>query len=79
MGISGSSVNSPNRRLHFFGIIFLGIIAFAAVLYWREKSLMASEYVEFPQHQNLKKKSESGSMRSKNFQIDTEDVSPTVK
>lgn len=76
MGFTGSSVNSPNRRLHFFGIVFVGIIAFAAILYWRQKSLVAADYVEFPKHEAKNAQSE---LRSKNFQIDTEDVSPSVK
>lgn len=81
MGFTGSSVNSPNRRLQFLGIVFIGIVAFASLLYWRQQTLVASEYVEFPQNDNPKhvKKATKSELRSKNFQIDTEDVSPSVK
>ena len=76
MGVVGSSVGSSNYRLRLFIITFMGIIAFGSVLYWRQKTLVSADYVEFPQHQTKEKKTE---LRSKNFQIDTEDVSPTVK
>ena len=71
MGMTGSSVSNPNRRLHFFGIVFIGILAFGSVLYWRQKSLVAAEYTDFPKHE---KKADKAQLRSKNFQIDTEDI-----
>ncbi len=77
MGFAGSSISTPNSRIRFFLITFVGIIAFASILYWRQQTLVSADYVEFPTHQTKSKK--GSELRSKNFQIDTEDVSPSVK
>lgn len=58
-------------------IVFFGIMAFGAVLYWREQSMVAAEYVDFPSHQT--KKLQTSEMRSKKYQLQTEEVSPSVK
>jgi hypothetical protein len=75
MGLTGTGVSNPNRNLRFLMIIFVGVMAFGAVMYWRHHALIAEEYVEFPEHNQAQRKSE---LRSKNFQIDTLDASPSV-
>ncbi len=77
MGIQGSNLKNPNRRLTFLSMVFLCVVAFGAILYWRQQEFIAQEYVEFPQHE---KSANSGSLlKSKNFQIETLETSPSVK
>ncbi len=77
MAISGSSLKNPNTTLRFFVIAFMGLMAFGSVLYWRQKTLLSQEYVEFPQYQ--KQQRHGTLLRSHNYQIETEEVSPSVK
>ena len=48
----GTRVTDKNVRLRIFITVFFGIIALASVLFWKEKELVASDYVEFtgPRH-----------------------------
>jgi hypothetical protein len=48
MGISGTRVSNPNFQLRFFAICFMGIAAFASVLWWRQQVLVNAEYVDVP-------------------------------
>ncbi len=47
-GLLGYRVKDLNIRLRFFVIIFMGIIAFGAVLFWKSQLLFVAEYQEFP-------------------------------
>lgn len=78
MAIAGDNLKSANPRLRFLGIIFLSVIAFAAILYWRHYEFLAQEYVEFPQHDTQPIANKSF-LKSKNYQIETIDTSPSVK
>jgi len=53
--IAGYRVGDNNFWLRVFIIIFMGIIAFGAVLYWRSQLLLSSEYVDFPMAKHLQK------------------------
>ena len=53
--ISGYRVYDANFRLRFFIIVFMGIMALGAVLYWRSQLLLSSEYVDFPMAKHLQK------------------------
>jgi len=48
MPISGNKMHDPNFRLRFLLLVFCGIIAGAAILYWRTEILASQEYIEFP-------------------------------
>lgn len=77
MGIQGSGLSDKNVRLRFLSYIFMGVLAFGAILYWRTQLMLTTEYVEF----GTTKKSKAGNdgtMKSKNFQLETEETSPTV-
>lgn len=77
MGIQGTGLKDSNVRLRFFSLIFMGIAALSAVIYWRSKTLEQAEYVEIPTHYGVG--SSEGEMKSTNFQIDVQDTSPSVK
>ena len=76
MGIQGTGLKNSNPQLRFLMIFFGGIIAFGVAFYWRQQTIKQTEYVDFPLRQTSVSK---GELRSKNFQIDVEDVSPTAK
>lgn len=76
MGIQGTGLKDKNIRLRFLMIFFGGIIAFGAIFYWRQQTLKQADYVDFPTH---KGNTASAELRSKNYQLDIEDASPSVK
>lgn len=76
MGIQGTNLKSGNPRLRYLLIFFGGLIAFAAVFYWRQQTIKQAEYVDMTIPKSAVSK---GELRSKNFQIDVEDASPTAK
>lgn len=76
MRLAGSGIGIANFKLRFFVLVFFGIAALGSVLYWRQKTLLASTYAEFPIHNKTASK---GDLRSKNFQIEVQDTSPSVK
>lgn len=78
MGIQGSGLSDKNVRLRFLTYLFMGVVAFGAVLYWRSQAMVAAEYVEFdiPKHDKIR--SDDGVMKSKNFQLETEETSPSI-
>ncbi|PIR96476.1 MAG: hypothetical protein COT92_00945 [Candidatus Doudnabacteria bacterium CG10_big_fil_rev_8_21_14_0_10_42_18] len=47
-GMLGYRIKDSNIRLRFFVIIFMGILAFGAVLFWKSQLLFVAEYQEFP-------------------------------
>jgi hypothetical protein len=56
----GSDVRDPNFLLRFSIIVFMGIMAFGSVLFWRSSLLFATEYQELPvTHEQIKIKKEN--------------------
>jgi hypothetical protein len=55
MGMTGYAVTDTNCRLRFFLIIFMGMMALGAVLFWRSRLLMSAEYVDVPMVKHLQK------------------------
>lgn len=53
MGFYGNEVRDPNFRLRFLIIVFMGVMALGAVLFWRSKLLLSAEYVEIPISRHL--------------------------
>jgi hypothetical protein len=77
MGIQGTGLADKNIRLRFFSFIFMGIIAFGAVLYWRQQTLVSAEYAEPPVQGRNKFIKNDSALRSNNYQIEVEETSPT--
>lgn len=77
MALAGSNVGMANYQLRFFLIIFLGIMAFGSVLYWRQKTLEVSTYTDFPTRSRVSSK--NADFKSQHYQIDVEDTSPAVE
>ena len=48
MPISGYKMHNPNLRLRLLLLVFCGLLAGGAILYWRTEILASQEYVEFP-------------------------------
>ncbi len=76
MGIQGTGLADKNVRLRFFGLIFCGIIAFGAILYWRSATINNAEYVQFDTRQTHR--DSSATLRSQKYQIEVEEASPSV-
>ena len=57
----------------------MGIIAFGAILYWRNVTLSNAEYVHIDTQHDPAKHVNSGALRSANYQIEVEDASPSVR
>lgn len=77
MGLQGSGLSDTNTRLRFFLIVFMGLIAMGSVLYWRSQLISTTEYVDLgPTHKI--KKSDDSKLKSKNFEIETIETSPSV-
>ena len=76
MGIQGTGLKNSNPQLRYLMIFFGGLIAFGVAFYRRHQTIKQTDYVDFPMQQTTVSK---GELRSKNFQIDVEDVSPTAK
>ena len=79
MQIQGTNLSDKNIRLRFLLIVFMGIIAFGAVLYWRNITLSNAEYVHIDTQHDPAKHVNSGALRSANYQIEVEDASPSVR
>lgn len=77
MGIQGSGLHDPNARFRFLAVVFMGIVAFGSVLYWRQAELSNAEYVQIDTHN--RHTLDNGVLRSKNYQLQVEDTSPSVK
>ena len=76
MGIQGTGLTDKNARLRFFGVVFMGIVAFGAVLYWRQAALSSAEYVEPPAKHTEEDLIDS---RSSKYQLEVIEVSPSVR
>lgn len=69
-----------NPRLRFLVIAFLGVLSMGVVLFWREKTLTAEEYIDgLPVHHHNLAALEKGALHSNNYQIDVQDTSPSVR
>ncbi len=77
MGIGSSGITISNIRFRFFIIFFMGAVALASVWYWRSQTLVASNYVPFPIRQASLDNNDN--LRSKNYQIEVRETSPSVK
>lgn len=78
MAIQGSGLHDPNARLRFLTYIFMGVLAFGSLLYWRTKALESAEYVEFGSIKKTKSQQSESNLRSSRYQVETFDSSPTV-
>lgn len=76
MGIQGTGLKTTNPQLRYLMIFFGGLIAFGVVFYWRQQTIKQADYVDFGPPQTSVSK---GELRSKNFQLEVEDVSPAAK
>ena len=81
MGLHGSGLSDKNTRLRFFVYAFMGIAALGSLLYWRTQLMFNSEYGEVVPVASKGKHKDSADdkLKSKNYQIETFDTSPTVK
>lgn len=48
MPIAGQKMHDPNIRLRLLLLVFGGLVASAALLYWRSEYLVSQEYIDFP-------------------------------
>ena len=64
------TINTARTRLLL--LVLAGIIAFAAIFYWRQQA----EYINLQTKQTQQVQAE---LKSKNFQIQVQDSSPTAK
>jgi hypothetical protein len=80
MGLQGTGLQDKNVRLRFFIYIFMGVVALGSVLYWRTTLLVVSEYDQIvPAPKAANRTDDTDKIKSKNYQIESFDVSPTVK
>lgn len=79
MMIQGTGLSDKNIRLRFFVIVFMGIIALGATIYWRNVTISNSEYVHIDTQYDPAKRIKSDALRSANYQIEVEDASPSVR
>lgn len=78
MGLAGNNIGIANFQLRFFVLVFFGIAALGSVLYWRQQTLIASTYVDIPTRSKTAASAKSD-FKSKNYQIEVEESSPSVK
>lgn len=76
--IQGTGLNDKNARLRFLLYIFMGVIAFGSLLYWRTAALESAEYVEIASPKKSKASKLENNLRSNRYQIETFESSPTV-
>lgn len=63
-GIAGSGIHDSSARFRMYAIVTVGIFALGSVLYWRSQTLVASEYVELPQHHKSVQKAQNGKIKT---------------
>lgn len=78
MAIQGSGLHDPNARLRFLTYIFMGVLAFGSLLYWRTQLLASAEYVDLGSAKKIRTDKSENNLRSNRYQIETFDSSPTV-
>lgn len=76
--IQGSGLQDKNARLRFLVYIFMGVIAFGSLLYWRTAALDSAEYVEFASPKKSQADKLENNLRSNRYQIETFDSSPSI-
>ena len=65
-------------RLRLLSTVLCGVFLLNIVVYWRQQYLAAAEYIDF--YPQVKKHSVARpEMQSKNYKLDTQDISPAVK
>ena len=70
-------VKDKRTRLRMLSIVLCGVFLLNIVVYWRQQYLASYEYVDvYPQ---LKKHRSTPEMKSSNYQLDTQDLSPSVR
>ncbi len=80
MGLQGSGLHDKNVRLRFLVYIFMGVIALGSILYWRTQLIVVAEYDQtIPVPKATARQSSADKLKSKNYQIETFDSSPSVK
>lgn len=77
MGIEGTGLKAKNPQLRVLLLVFGGIVAIGSVLYWRATALQTAEYVDYSPKKQASLVNED--LRSNNFQIQVQDVSPSVR
>ncbi len=65
------------RPYRIAAYILAGFVVFGFLQLWREEYVKAHEYIDFSIHSIDTKR--SGEMRSANYQLDTQEISPAVK
>ncbi len=53
MPIAGQKMHDPNIRLRLLLLVFGGLVASAALLYWRSEYLVSQEYIDFPSKKHI--------------------------
>jgi uncharacterized protein involved in cysteine biosynthesis len=53
MPIAGQKMHDPNIRLRVLLLVFGGVVASAALLYWRSEYLVSQEYIDFPTQKHV--------------------------
>lgn len=70
--LAGSAVSDINVRFRLYSFVFIGLIAFGSILYWRANLLLSSEYVELPDHNKfVKSKTLSKGLKVETTSIET--------
>ena len=75
MPIHGTGIKNQNVRLRMLLIIFVGILAFGAVMYWRTTLLDPDRYLTTSRYTERV----NGDLRSSNYQIEVQESSPAVE
>ncbi len=76
MGIQGTNLTGSNPRFRFFGFVLVTVVAFGVMFYWRQQTIKQAEYIAFPENNYDKVNAE---LRSKNYQLEVQDSSPTAQ
>jgi hypothetical protein len=76
MSIYGTGLKDTNLKFRMLLIFFGGMAAFGAIIYWRQATLRQADYTELPVH---KTQLVNSALHSKNFDLEVQDSSPTVK
>lgn len=79
MSIQGNGLKSTNPRLRLLIIVFLGVMALGTVIYWQQQLFVNSDYVYLNNEPKIDTRPKSGLLRSQNFQVEAQEVSPAVE
>lgn len=78
MAIAGTGLHIKNIRVRFLTYIFLGIVAFGSLMYWKSQLLLTAEYVDMYPAQDTQG-GNSNLMKSQNYQLEEVEVSPSAE